>query len=908
MREAIALTPVPEKVRSGRKLDIVFVHGLGDNDRDAWQDKNDPSSFWPRWLAEDFDDVQIWILRYAAAKFWFEGTTMVLPDRAKSVLAYLIDNKLGQRDLLFITHSLGGLVVKQLLETSKTNADIRLEAIAKAARGVVFLATPHTGSNVATIASRLGIASKAVAGLQTDDPWLKNLDDWYRNNARSLGWKTRVLYETLPMGPSLVVSNSNADPHIEGITAIPVDADHVGICKPSSKTAPVYMAVEALVRECLDTARPEPAPPRPGTTYFTAPALPLNYVERADALAELRKTILANEVRPSIAITALQGMAGIGKTVLAQALCHDKVIQKKFPDGVIWISVGKESAPDLATRLREVGKAFGDDLAAYDSELGSTNRYRTIVRDKAALIVLDDVWDTRDIEPFRAESPSSRLLFTTRDESIAAGTGAQLVTPGFLTPEQSRDMLARWSGLSVNALPPDADDLIRECDGLPLAVATIGAMLRGKLHEYWQHVHNLLRNADLGKIQQQFPNYPYPHLLRALQVSVDALDQKTLERYMALAVLLENTPVHPLIQRVLWNADASDALETAEELVRLALAQRAWNDGSIRLHDLLLDYVRAQYPNREALGLIRGAMSLSAGVIARDPGQFASQLVGRLLPYMGTPKVQDFTQALIRAAPRPWLRPLKPVLQSQGAGLLAAGEGRADSVRAVAVTPDGRRAVSASRDGTLQVWELESGRELLTLQGHRRAGSVRAVAVTPDGRRAVSASRDGMKVWELERGRELQTLQGHAHDMWAVAVTPDSRCAVSASFDKALKVWDLESGCELRSLEGHTGPVYAVAVTPDGRRAVSASKDKTLKVWDLESGCELRTLEGHTGWVNAVAVTPDGRRAVSASWDKTLKVWESRERLRTADPPRPRRRGYRRGGDAGRPTRRLRLY
>jgi WD40 repeat protein len=75
----------------------------------------------------------------------------------------------------------------------------------------------------------------------------------------------------------------------------------------------------------------------------------------------------------------------------------------------------------------------------------------------------------------------------------------------------------------------------------------------------------------------------------------------------------------------------------------------------------------------------------------------------------------------------------------------------------VAVTPDGRRAVSASDDRTLKVWELETGRELHTLEGH--AFPVKAVAVAPDGRRAVSASVDRtLKVWELETGRELHTL------------------------------------------------------------------------------------------------------------------------------------------------------
>ena len=208
--------------------------------------------------------------------------------------------------------------------------------------------------------------------------------------------------------------------------------------------------------------------------------------------------------------------------------------------------------------------------------------------------------------------------------------------------------------------------------------------------------------------------------------------------------------------------------------------------------------------------------------------------------------------------------------------------GHRGTVRAVAVTPDGQRAVSGSLDGTLKVWDLESGKELQTLSGHRVI--VQVVAVTPDGQRAVSGSLDGtLKVWDLESGKELQTLFGHRGDVGAVAVTPDGQRAVSGSSDGTLKVWDLESGKELQTLSGHRGPVGAVAVTPDGQRAVSGSSDGTLKVWDLESGKELQTLSGHRGDVGAVAVTPDGQRAVSGSSDGTLKVWdlESGKELQT---------------------------
>jgi hypothetical protein len=199
--------------------------------------------------------------------------------------------------------------------------------------------------------------------------------------------------------------------------------------------------------------------------------------------------------------------------------------------------------------------------------------------------------------------------------------------------------------------------------------------------------------------------------------------------------------------------------------------------------------------------------------------------------------------------------------------------GHAFFVSACAVTPDGRRMVSASWDKTLKVWDLESGRAVATLVGH--VDRVSACAVTPDGRRVVSASEDKtLKVWDLESGRAVATLVGHADKVRACAVTPDGRRVVSASEDKTLKVWDLESGRAVATLDGHVAWVTACAVTPDGRRVVSASADQTLKVWDLESGRAVVTLVGHATWVNTCAVTPDGRRVISASYDQTLKVWD----------------------------------
>lgn len=208
----------------------------------------------------------------------------------------------------------------------------------------------------------------------------------------------------------------------------------------------------------------------------------------------------------------------------------------------------------------------------------------------------------------------------------------------------------------------------------------------------------------------------------------------------------------------------------------------------------------------------------------------------------------------------------------------AAGELRPPSERhtgpvlAVAVTEDGARAVSASADGTLRVWDAVKGVPLHVLAGHD--GPVNAVALAEDGSEAISASADGtLRVWDVETGRPRGVMAGHAGEVHAVALLKGRQEAISASADGTLRVWDLKTGKTQHVLAGHTGPVLDLAVTKDGQRAVSASADGTLRVWNLATGRTRALLLGHGGEVRSVALLPDGQRAVSASADGTLRVW-----------------------------------
>jgi hypothetical protein len=210
------------------------------------------------------------------------------------------------------------------------------------------------------------------------------------------------------------------------------------------------------------------------------------------------------------------------------------------------------------------------------------------------------------------------------------------------------------------------------------------------------------------------------------------------------------------------------------------------------------------------------------------------------------------------------------------AGELRVLHGHTEVVGPVICSADGRRALSGSWDGTLRLWDLESGAELRSLQAH--IGWVWAVAFAPDGRRALSAGGSvdkTVRLWDLEQGREIERLHGRGSERFlGVAFVPQGLWAVSdgGGDDNTLRLWEVERGKELRRLPGHTDRVWRVAL--DGTRLLSGGRDTTVRLWDALTGAPLRTFTGHTATVTAVALAPDGSRALSGSEDGTVRLWD----------------------------------
>ncbi len=247
----------------------------------------------------------------------------------------------------------------------------------------------------------------------------------------------------------------------------------------------------------------------------------------------------------------------------------------------------------------------------------------------------------------------------------------------------------------------------------------------------------------------------------------------------------------------------------------------------------------------------------------------------------------DTKVVTIRVEPRPALTAAASVPGTDLPREIRRFEGHDGEVWSVAFAPDGRRIVSASGDGSVRVWDAETGTELQRFEGHN--GWVYTVAVSRDGRLALSGSGTAFDLnldhqegggtvclWELESGKELQRLQTTGSAVTSVAFGDDDRQALIGNYDGTVLVWDVENWKELQRFN-HTRGLWSVRFSDDALQVLTAGGyggRALVRLWNLENASELRSFKGHHDGAWQAVFTPDGRHILSTSLDHTMRLWD----------------------------------
>ncbi len=235
-------------------FDVVFVHGVTGDCYDTWTHSN--GEFWPEWIAGDFGDLNVYSVGYDSSFTGSlkKGAGASLADLATILLDRLANRVAPDRPLVFVTHSLGGLIVKQMLRKAHDASNDRRRRIAKLTRAVVFIATPHAGAQLAKVVTAVfrTAASKSVRELEYRADALIELGQWFSSWAAPNFIKVECYYEVEKYNGALIVDQVTANPNVFGCDPVAIQANHVSITKLESRDAQLYQSICGFLRSLLD--------------------------------------------------------------------------------------------------------------------------------------------------------------------------------------------------------------------------------------------------------------------------------------------------------------------------------------------------------------------------------------------------------------------------------------------------------------------------------------------------------------------------------------------------------------------------------------------------------------------------------------------------------------------------------
>ena len=663
------------------------------------------------------------------------------------------------------------------------------------------------------------------------------------------------------------------------------------------------------------------------------PELPACFLSQPERIKALRDLLLVDLQKPVVvsgaaARVGLQGMGGIGKSVLASALAHRPEVRRAFPDGIFWITLGQK--PQLAELQRWLALELGD-VALFPDERSGKECLRKLLAGRKALLVLDDVWQREDAEAFNVIGAMGRILLTTRDTGLVTALASKEAhyRVELPTDAEAEGIFAAAAQLDPRALSAATREIVAQCGRLPLALALCGGMVQGGVSP--ADVREALREHDLEFLSSDHPaEEQHRNAWKAMDVSLRVMPPEQRDRFAELAVFALDRGAPEAAVVTLWEHTGGLTPRhgrklladfAARSLVQLTpAADRDQNGARMTLHDLLHNFAEGmaekRFGSRTALHqtLLDAYRKKCPSNWASGPcdGYYFESLCEHLLD------AGKLTDAVELLTDLPWIEAkckVKLVFSLQD-----------DYRNTIAAMPEAQegRSEERERQARLNRWTEE-----ITAYSHqwseRRDRLVRGEIVTEPEPQLPQAP-TSCRIWKegeiesecrriIESPSQLDRLRLFARfvasESYALlefgsrpmfvlqhAFNDADAGAVHNAADQIMQFLGQTNECQpvggqtrvvwlqkqgnsfnprpamLRTLEGHNDPISSVDISADGRRAVSGSEDLTVRVWDLETGSCLRVFGGHTKRVSSVCITFDGKYAASGSQDKTIRVWD----------------------------------
>jgi hypothetical protein len=339
----------------------------------------------------------------------------------------------------------------------------------------------------------------------------------------------------------------------------------------------------------------------------SAPPVPSLFMGRDDEMRELRARLgpgdLGGRTSATQVLTAVRGWPGIGKTTMAAALAHDDEIIMRFPDGVLWTSLG--SNPSVLSELASWGRALGTDelLRAHSIEEASA-QLTALLRTKRVFLIIDDVWEPEHARPFMVGGRHSATLVTTRITSTAQAIAPpeQIFLLGALSREKALGLLRLLAPSVVAQYASECEELIAELEALPLALQVAGRMLNAEANRGFSVVDLLEELKDGTRVLQGQAPADRIGLAAETSIPVAVLFQKSTERLDAFtrdcfAYLGPFAPKPAMFDlaamKFVWKVDESQAKSVVGTLVDRGLLEYVPEIGRYQLHALLVAHAKA---------------------------------------------------------------------------------------------------------------------------------------------------------------------------------------------------------------------------------------------------------------------------------------------------------------------------